>query len=219
MANFASVSNLNVDLVRKALTGALIVAPYTATALTRSNLFTAGGELATPFVTGYKSGGITTDEGLRFARSTESDTVTGWQYREPVRDDLTSDSETIAVDFLETNKTTIELYTGADLSAVSLTNGAISIQKPALPSASYFRCLALAVDNIQGDELYIARYYPRCRVTAWQEQAFGKAGALQWGMTFTTYVDPVLQYSKDDMIGGPAFETVAEAMGFDLTFS
>ena len=77
--------------------------------------------------------------------------------------------------------------------------------------------MALAVDSIDGQEFYVARFYPRCKVTGWQDQAFGKSGALQWGMTFTSYVDPVLNYSKDDMVGGPAFATLAAAMDFSFT--
>lgn len=216
MADYASVSNLDQSLVRKALTGSLFAAPYTATAITASTLFGVDGTLAT-LPSGYEDGGITTDEGIRFARSIESEAITGWQFLEEVRSDRTSDSETLSVDFLETKRQTIELYTGADLSAATLTNGALSIQKPALPQDRYVRILAMAVDNIDGDEFYVCRYYPRCKVTDWAEQAFAKAGALQWGMTFTTYVDPVLGYSKDDIIGGPGFTTLAETMGFTVT--
>lgn len=217
MATFSSISDLNQSLVRKALTGSLFVAPITADAITRTNLFSAGptppaGELAATLPTGYSDGGITTDEGIRFARSQENDTVTGWQYLEPVREDRTSDTETLQVDFEETKKTTIELYTGADLSAATLVNGAISIQKPKLPTDRYFRLLALAVDNVNGKEFYAAVHYPRCKVSGWADQAFAKGGALQWGMTFTAYVDPILEYSKDTIFGGPGYKELAAAM-------
>lgn len=213
MANFASVSNLNQALVRKALTGGLFAAPYTADALTAATLFKTDGTLNSPLPTGYKGGGITTDDGLRFARAQEVESLTGWQFREPVREDLTADTETLQVDFMETSKLTIELYTGADLSAATYVNGALSIKKPALPTDRYFRLLALAVDNIDGKEFYVGRFYPRCKVSGWADQAFAKAGGLQWGMTFTTYVDPVLGYSKDDLMGGPGFAALAVQMG------
>lgn len=212
MGNFASISNLNQGLVRKALTGGFYAAPYTTAALTTATLFKTDGTINSP-LTGYKSGGITTDDGVRFARAQEKESLTGWQYLEPVREDLTSDSETLQVDFMETNKTSIELYTGADLSNPTYVNGALSIQKPALPQGKYFRVLCIAVDNVNGKEFYIVRAYPRCKVSGWADQAFAKAGGLQWGMTFTSYVDPVLGYSKDDMLGGPGFSDVAVAMG------
>lgn len=221
MATYASFSDLDESLVRKALTGSLFSARSSAVAITRTNLFATTAATATAPATsslatrpaGYNDGGITTDDGIRFARSAETEDITGWQRREPVRSDVTSDSETLQVDFEETSKTTIELYTGADLSAATLVNGALSIQKPALPPSTYFRLLALGVDNIDGDEFYIAVFYPRCRVTAWADQAFGKAGALQWGMTFTTYVDSTLGYAKDTMLGGPGYTALAASMG------
>lgn len=215
MADYASISDLNETLVRKALAGSLFVGPFdTAAAVTTTDLFGADHTLAA-LPAGYTDAGLTTDEGIRFARSQESEQITAWQRLEPVREDPTSDSETLQVDFLETNKASIELFTGADLSAVTYDNGALSIQKPELPTARYFRLLALAVDNIDGDEFYVARFYPRCKVTGWADQAFAKGGGLQWGMTFTAYVDNALGYSKDDMLGGPGFAAVAEEMGLD----
>ena len=212
MADFASISNLDQSLVRKALTGSLFVAPETAAAVTATTLFGVDGSINT-LPDGYMDGGITTDDGLRFARAQETEDITGWQYLEPVRSDRTSDSESIAVDFLQTSRLTIELFTGADLSGVTLTNGALSIQKPALPTDRYYRLLAIAVDNVQGEEFYVVKHYPRCKVTTWSDQAFAKAGALTWGVTFTSYVDPVLEYSKDEMYGGPGLALLAEAMG------
>lgn len=215
MATYAQVSKLDQTLVRKALTGSLFIAPYSAVVLTATNLFKSGGALADTLPTGYADGGTTTDEGLRFSRSTDLDEVTGWQFLEPVRSDLTSDSETAQVDFIETNRQTIELYTGIDTTELALTNGALTIDKPALPQARYLRLLCLAVDNYNGEEFYVARHYPRVRVTGWADQAFAKGGALQWGVTLTAYTDPVLGVSKRDFLGGPAFAELAAAMGFE----
>lgn len=213
MADFASISNLNTDLVRKALGGSLFIAEYDVDPLTASTLFATGGTLAA-LPTGWADGGYMTDDGIRFARSTDSEDITAWQSREPVRSDKTSDSETLQVDFEETSKTTIEMYTGADLSNATTTNGALSWDKPAIPQDRYFRLLAIAVDEIDGDELYIARFYPRCRATDYADQAFAKSGALQWGVTFTTYNDPVLKITRRDFIGGPAFAGLRTKMGF-----
>lgn len=217
MATYAQVSKLDQTLVRKALTGSLFIAPYSANVLTASTLFVTGGALATSLPTGYADGGTMTDDGLRFSRSTDLDQVTGWQFLEPVRTDLSSDTETAQVDFLETNRQTIELYTGIDTTALTLTNGALTIDKPTLPQARYLRLLCLAVDNYNGKEFYVARHYPRVRVTGWADQAFAKAGALQWGVTLTAYTDPAIGASKRDFIGGPAFADLKTAMGFANT--
>lgn len=215
MPNFDSISEVKQHLVRKALSGGLFVARESAAAVTTANLFGADKTLAA-LPTGYSDGGYLTPEGIRFSRAQESEDIAAWQSQEPVRSDRTSDSETLAVDFLETNKTTIELFTGADLSSPTYVNGALSIKKPALPTDRYYRLVALGVDIIDGDEFYAAVVYPRAKPTTFQDQAFSKAGALQWGLTFTTYADPTLGYSKDTIFGGPGFGAVAADMGFTL---
>lgn len=218
MATYAQVSALNTTLVRKALTGSLLVAPYASAALTASTLFASDGSLATGLGTaGYMDCGTTSDDGVAFSRSTDSDAITGWQFLENVREDLTKDTETAKVTFIETNRQTVELYTGIDTTALKLTNGALTIDKPALPQARYVRLLCLAVDNFNGKEFYVARHYPRVRVTGWDDQAFAKSGALSWGVTLTAYTDPVVGVSKRDFLGGPAFADLKTSMGFANT--
>ena len=215
---YDTIAQLNNDLVRKALKGSLFVAPESAEAVTEDTLFdpTTGELVALP--TAYTDGGLTTDEGLRFSRETEESTITSWQSITPTRTDKTSDSETVAVDFQELNVTTLELYTGADLSAVTVSaTGTLSIQKPALPRDPYFRLLALAVDIVDGDELVMAQFFPRAKVTSYSEQAWAKGDtAVNWGMTFDTFVDEDLGYSKDSLFGGPGFLALAAEMGFTV---
>lgn len=215
--SYDTIAELNEDLVRKALRGSLFVAPETADPITTANLFDAGGALqALP--AGYTDGGLTTDDGLRFARSTEQSVITSWQSTTPTRSDKTSDTETVQVDFQELKKATLELYTGADLSAATVSaTGALSIQKPATPADRYFRLLALAIDVVDGDELVVARFYPRAKVESFADQAWAKGdSAINWGMTFTTFVDDDLGYSKDDIFGGPGFLALAADMGFTV---
>jgi hypothetical protein len=213
--SYDTIAELNNALVRKALKGSLFIAPETADPVTADNLFAVGGELqALP--AGYEDGGLTTDDGLRFSRAVEISNITSWQRTTPTRSDKSSDVETVQVDFQELKIPTLEAYTGADLSAVTPgSNGAISIQKPAIPTDPYFRLLALAVDLVDGDELVIAYFFPRAKVASYADQAFAKGdNAINWGMTFTTYSDDDLGYSKDLIIGGPGFATLATEMGF-----
>ena len=214
---YEDISTLNEDLVRKALRGSLFVATADADAVTTDNLFDATGVLqALP--EGYTDGGFTTDEGLRFTREIEQSEITSWQSTTPTRSDKSSDTETLQVDFQELKKTTLELYTGADLSAATVSaTGALSLQKPESPPDPYFRLLALAVDEVDGEELVVARFYPRAKVQSYADQAWAKNDqAVTWGMTFTTFVDDDLGYSKDDIFGGPGFLALAAEMGFTV---
>lgn len=217
MATFASLAPLKQNLVRKSLSGGVMIAPATAAAPTRSTIFGTDYSLASTKPTGFEFAGYLTDDGIRSARSQETEDITGWQSLEPVRSDRTSDSETIQVDFLETKKLTLEVYTGADLSSAAFVNGALSIQKPALPTDRYYRLLAFAVDNIDGEEYIEAKFYPRVKVTTFADEARQKSGASVLGVTFTAYVDATLGYSLDRMIGGRGFAIKAATdMGFTV---
>ncbi|ABS03200.1 hypothetical protein [Kineococcus radiotolerans] len=212
MPNFGAITKFNTRLVRKTLTGGLWIADEDATVLTRSNLLGADGTFAT-LPLDYKFSGLTTTDGLRAARAQEQEDISSWQLREPVRSELTTDTETVQVDFMETSKTTIELYTGADLSNVTYVNGAFEIPKPELPPSRYYRVLRVAIDLVDGEEYYFINFYPRMKVTNFADQADTREGALQWGVTLTAYNDGDVGYSKNHMQGGPGFALVAEDMG------
>ena len=225
MATYSSIAQLNSALVRKALTGGFYVAPYSATMINRTNLLLADGSLAGTLPAGWTGGGLMTPEGIRMARAQETESIDAWQSLSTVREDRTSDSETAQVDFLETKRTTIELFTGADLSAyntagaagappAAYVNKAISIQKPALPTDRFYRSMSLLVDNVDGLEFYVAVLFPRVKATSWNDQAFQKSGGFQWGMTFTSFNDAQVGYAKETIIGGPGYAALATAMGF-----
>lgn len=214
--SYDTIADLNDTLVRKALKGSLFVGAANATALTETNIFDANANLVA-LPAGYSDGGLTTDEGLRFTRAVENSDITSWQRQTPTRSDKTSDVETVQVDFQELKKTTLDLYTGADLSSKQITvNGTLSIRKPAVPVDRYFRILAVTVDNTStGLEIVIARFFPRVKVTSYSDQAYSKGdSAINWGMTFTAYMDDALGYSVDNLFGGPGFETLGTDMGF-----
>lgn len=170
--------------------------------------------LASIAALGYQDGGLLTDEGIRAARAVENEDITAWQQQQPVRSDKTSDTETLSIDFMETNRVSIEQGTGADLSNPVLTGGILSIQKPAIPRDREYRALAMAVDNVDGEEFYYARVYPKIKVTNYADQGVGKGGAIQWGTTYTSFLDSALGYSKDTIFAGPGFVALSEDMGF-----
>lgn len=216
MPNYAGLAEKQDQLVRKALAGSLFVAPLSATAITDLTTTSAATLAALP--TGYEDGGLTTDEGVRFSRTVETSDITSWGRVEPTRSDIDSDFTTFQVDFQELKKLTIGLYTGADMSTVvpDATTGEIQIPKPARPTSRYYRLLALAVDENEAGEIYVARFFPRVRVTDWAEQAWAKGdSAINWGMTFQAYVDETLGYSENPIFGGPGWVSQLVAMGFD----
>ncbi len=216
MATYSSLSDKNSGLIRKALDGSLFVADMTADPI--ADLTSGASAALSALPTGYTDGGLMTDEGIRFSREIETSDINSWGKVEPTRSDITRDVTGIQVDFQETKALTISIYTGIAVSAMvpDATTGEIQIPKPAQPSAKYFRLLALAVDQTQdGDEIYIARFFPRAKVTDFSEQAWSKGDdALTWGMTFTATVDDDLGYSQIDILAGPGALALGDEMGF-----
>ena len=115
--------------------------------------------------------------------------------------------------FLNTEAPNAEAYFAA--TAAACKNGAIEIKKPTRPSAKSYRVLSVAVDEYNGDELYIARYLPRAKVTGFSEQSFGGGDEpIMWGVTFTGEEDSALGFSESWLFGGPGWKALLEKMGF-----
>ena len=75
--------------------------------------------------------------------------------------------------------------------------------------------LALSVDhNDTGEEIYIARFMPRAKVTGYAAQSYqGGDAAVTWGVTFTSEKDTTLGYSEAYIFGGPGWLNLLADMG------
>ena len=151
------------ELIRKALDGSAFIASIDAPTL--AGLTDAADSLLKPLpATGtpklpWGDLGFLSADGAQFSRDVSSSDITSWGSVAPTRSDVTADSSTLTVACQETNIRTIGLSTGADLSAVTPTagSGEIQINKPGRPSSRFYRVLALAVDQGDAGEIYIAR--------------------------------------------------------------
>lgn len=209
------------ELIRKALDGSVFIAGVDAAPLTQ--LTDAADSLLKPLpTTGTPSLpwgdlGWLNGDGAQFSRDVSTADITSWGSVSPTRSDVTADSSTLTVVAQETNIRTIGLSTGMDMSSVTPTagSGEIQIQKPSRPSSRFYRALALAVDQGDAGEIYIARYMPRAKVTGFSEQAFGGGDdPISWGVTLTGYEDSDVGYSESWIFGGPGWKALVQDMGF-----
>ena len=176
----------------------------------------AGVDLA-PLPLGYEDAGWLSNDGAQFSRDVSASEVTSWGSVSPTRTDITSDTTTMTIVAQETKMLTIGLATGADLSAIVPTavTGEISIAKPARPKSKYYRVLALAVDQGDAGEIYVARFLPRAKVSSYAEQSFsGGDDPITWGVTFTGEEDSTLGYSERWIFGGQGWTALLDDMGF-----
>lgn len=215
-SSYDDLQQKNAALIFKALQGSVFVAPATAQAIT--TLTDPSDKLLAPLPVSYEDVGWVNDDGVQFGRDVDVSDITGWGSVKPLRSDINSDVTTLAFSMLETRKTSIGLYTGADMGAAvpDPTSGELSIEKPARPGFRYYRVLALAVDLTDAGEYYVARFLPRARVTDYDEQAFQSSddSPVTWSVTMTGYEDPVLGYSEKYFFGGPGWAARLADMGF-----
>lgn len=213
MPNYAALKNTQQQLIRKALQGSVFLAPVTADPIAE---LTGPDSLLIDLPTDWDDLGFLSSDGAQFGRDVSTSDVTSWGSVGPTRSDITSDTTTLTVTAQETKLLTVGLATGADLTnIVPATNGEVSIAKPTRPSAKYYRALALAVDEGDAGEIYVARFQPRAKPTSFAEQSFGGGDdPISWGVTLTGYEDSELGYTERWIFGGPGWMALLDEMGF-----
>ncbi|KWT61829.1 hypothetical protein ADL21_11120 [Streptomyces albus subsp. albus] len=202
-------------LIRKALEGSTFVAPTTSSAITA---LTGSDSSLNALPAGYGDVGWMSDDGAQFSSDVDKSDISSWGSVEPTRRDIASDVTTLQVSLQETNKRTIGLYIGADMTAVvpDPSSGEVVVDKPDRPPLRFWRVLTIGVDLADAGEIYIARFLPRASVTDKDDQNYqnGDDEALGWPVTLTAYMDSTLGYSERFYFGGPGWEALLGAMGF-----
>jgi hypothetical protein len=201
-------------LIRKPLDGSVFRAPLTASHIDASTLFGASGQLlALPG--GYNDVGLLNTDGIQTSRNISNADTNAFGRISPVRSDVTADTDTVAVTAIETKLETISLGTGAVLTAASIlnTNGSLQIKKPARPSPRLSKWLTIAVDENEFGEIYICRYFPRGKITAYGDQNFA-ADEIGWNVTVTGENDSAWGGPSSWMFGGPGWNALLVSMGF-----
>lgn len=202
------------QLIRKALEGSTFIAPTTSAAITA---LTGTDKALLALPAGYNDLGWMSDDGPQFSSNVDTSEVTSWGAVEPTRRDIVADVTTLEVQVQETNKHTIGLYTGVDMTAVipDATSSEVVVTKPDRPPLRFYRVLTIGVDLADAGEIYIARFLPRASVTDKGDQAFTNSdNPVGWPVTLTAYMDSALGYSERFYFGGPGWSALLTAMGF-----
>ena len=231
MPSYDELKNKQTELIRKALDGSVFLAPISAAAIAALTTYVPE-DIGPPVVPAtidltvlpadWDDLGWLTSDGAAFARDVATSEVTSWGSVSPTRTDVTSDTTTLTVVAQETKLLTIGLATGADLAAVSpaYQTGEVSVEKPVRPKPKHYRALSLAVDQMDGGEVYVGRFLPRAKVTGYAEQSFGGGDdPITWGVTLTGEEDSDLGYSERWIFGGAGWNAALVDMGFtpDIT--
>ncbi|MFD5468899.1 phage tail protein [Streptomyces sp. NPDC127105] len=202
------------ELIRKQLEGSTFIAPITSSAV---SALTGPDKALLALPSGYNDLGWLSDDGAQFSSDVSTSDVTSWGAVEPTRRDVTSDVTTLQVNLQETNKHTLGLYTGVDMSAVvpDPTSGEVAISKPDRPPLRFWRVLTIGVDMGDAGEIYTARFLPRASVSDKSDQSFNNGDdPTNFPVTLTGYLDSTLGFSERFFFGGPGWEALLTKMGF-----
>lgn len=208
------IAQKKADLVRKSLDAAVFVAPYSAELPT--SLTSGSGEL-TPLPTGYVDlGWLSQDSGASFSKETEISEVLALGSMTAIRQDVTSSNSTLTVVALETNKATLEAYTGVELDTVQgdATTGEVSFAEANRPNMRYYRVLTVMQDGGPGEEIYMARLFTRASVTEVGEVAASGEDPIQYEITFAASPDSDAGYAVKYYFGGPGWNALLTDAGF-----
>ena len=171
MATFNQVAAFKSLLQRKALVGAVLIADYSDAAL--SDICTTGGALAP--LTGYKSLGKLTSDGVSLPNDIERQEQRGWgDTSSPSRIDIVSESSSMSFTAMETNKVIIDAFYNVDQDAiVPKSTGTITFDKPPLPQLRDKRLVGIFRDVNKNNDLdvYFGVHYPKCNVSQNGEQS------------------------------------------------
>ncbi|MGW5122968.1 phage tail tube protein [Streptomyces sp. NPDC004069] len=214
MPAWETLKNKQNELIRKQLEGSTFIAPITSSAV---SALTGPDKALLALPEGYNDLGWMSDDGAQFSSDVSTSDVTSWGAVEPTRRDVTADVTTLQVNLQETNKHTLGLYTGVDMSAVvpDPTSGEVAISKPDRPPLRFWRVLTIGVDMGDAGEIYTARFLPRASVSDKSDQAFNNQDdPTNYPVTLTGYVDSTLGYSERFYFGGPGWEALLSRMGF-----
>lgn len=217
MPNYDALATKKEEFIRRALDGSVFRAPTSADHIDETTLFdTDGTLLALPAE--YKDLGLLNSDGASVAREVSTNDTTAFGRNSPVRQDVVSDIDSFSVTALETKLETIELGTGATLTTASpsTTTGALEIRKPPRPTTKQYHFLILAVDINQetGSEIYLGRYFPKGKITAYGDQAILGEDAIGWNATVTAQMDSEWGASSSWLFGGPGWIELLTDMGF-----
>lgn len=198
--------------IRKVLEMAIFVKPKEDADTPITKVWTAADGLIIP--AGYMPVGLTTkDDGATWSRDQETSEVTSHGYSEPSRRDIVGDATGLAFTMQESKRTTMELFHGLDLSAITTdADGNFFFDKASRPRSKHYRVLAIGKDGDGPDAVYLVRWLPDATITENGEQAWSEGDEVRYPATFSAYTDPAVGTSQREIWGGPGLDH--EAMGF-----
>lgn len=217
MPNYADLADKKNELIRKALTGSVFIAPPSVANLASLTSGASSALVALP--TGWQDLGWITKDGVGYGRETEQSEVTSFGSQQPTRTDQVSDVLSMTVTAQETKLLTLGLYIGVDTTGIqgAVTTGEVRIAKPNVAANYHYRVLGLFVDEIEEGEIYMARYFPYAKIIERGEQTMADGDdPVTYNLTFRAEEDSATGTDAEWIFGGPGWKALLADMGIPL---
>jgi hypothetical protein len=204
----------NPAYVRKALYGSVLVMDYSAanSFATYSPFDPTTGLLSSTLLTsdGWTDIGYLDENGVEFTPNyTTADTMS-FQTRQPLRTDVTADTEQAKITALQSTPVTDCLYNSIAVASAGVLGGAgYVVTKPKVPSVVPRSLLFLGVDGGAGSYIFEAKLYPRALMVKPDKQDWVAKTEIQVPLTFQAYPDAVAGYSVKRFRDGPGWRAMA----------
>lgn len=214
MPNYAALADKKNQLIRKALTGSVFLAPPSVANLASLTSGSSSALVALP--TGWQDIGWVTKDGVGYGRETEQSEVTSFGSQQPTRTDQVSDVLSMTVTAQETKLLTLGLYIGVDTTGIeaAAVTGETRIAKPQFAANYHYRVLGLFVDEVEEGEIYMARYFPYAKITERGEQTMSDGDdPVTYSLTFRAEEDSATGTDAEWIFSGPGWKAMLADMG------
>lgn len=202
----------------KGLYGSVLVQDYSTsnTFATYSPFDASTGLLSSTLLTsdGWTDLGYMDENGVEFTPTwTMADTL-GWQTRQPLRSDVTVDTEQAMFTALQSGPIIDCLYEGLPLSSAGVEGGTgYSVVHPQVPQLVYRSALFLAVDGTTTNPSFMAKLYPRVAIVKIDKQNLQAKNEVQYKFTLQAYPDSVAGFTRKLFREGPAWRSLGLPSG------
>lgn len=216
MPNYAALADKKNQLIRKALTGSVFIAPPSVANL--ASLTSGSSAALVTLPTGWEDLGYVTKDGVGYGRETEQSEVTSFGSQQPTRTDQVSDVLSMTVTAQETKMLTLGLYIGVDTTGITAAavTGELRIAKPQFAGNYHYRVLGLFVDEVEEGEIYMARYFPNAKITERGEQTMADGDdPVSYSLTFRAEEDSAVGTDAEWIFAGPGWLAMLDEMGID----
>lgn len=202
----------------KGLYGSVLIQDYSTsnTFATYSPFDATTGLLNSTLLTtdGWTDLGYLDEAGVEFTPTWTMADTAGWQTRQPLRSDVTVDTETAMFTCLQSNPTVDCLYEGLPLSSATAEGATgYSVVHPQVPQLVYRSILCLGVDGTTANPVFMAKLYPKATVVKIDKQDLQAKTETQYKFTLQAYPDGVAGYSRKLLREGPAWRALGVPSG------